>query len=82
MTTRPTITPLPPVPSRQDPDTFSDKADVFVSALPTFSDDMDDLADYLEALADDVADGQSSLTLDDIDDAVEQSLALFIALQG
>jgi len=82
MTTRPTITPLPPTPSRQEPDTFSDKADTFVSALPDFATELDDLGDYLEALADDVADGQSSLTLDDIDDAVEQSLALFIALQG
>lgn len=31
------ITPLPPVPSRQDPTTFSDKADAFLGALPTFA---------------------------------------------
>ena len=53
--TRPVITPLPPVPSRQDPSTFADKADVFVAALPDFSDDLDALADYLELEADDAA---------------------------
>lgn len=31
-----TITALPPAPSRADPSTFSDKADAFVAALPTF----------------------------------------------
>ncbi len=31
-----TISALPPAPSRADPSTFSDKADAFVAALPTF----------------------------------------------
>ena len=55
MTTRPTITPLPPTPSRQEPDTFSDKADTFLNALPDFATDLDDLGDYLEETADDAA---------------------------
>ncbi len=48
-----TITTLPPAPSRQSPTTFSDDADAFLSALPTFGDEANaTAADINQALED------------------------------
>lgn len=48
----PTITPLPPAPSRStDPATFATEADAFVGALPTFGTQANAQASYLDALA-------------------------------
>lgn len=44
-----TITALPPAPSRADPSTFSDKADAFVAALPTFRTQANALASEVNA---------------------------------
>lgn len=44
-----TISALPPAPSRADPATFSDKADAFVAALPTFGTQANALASEVNA---------------------------------
>jgi len=44
------ITPLPtPVPTREDPNNFSDRADAFLAALPTFATEANTLADDVNA---------------------------------
>lgn len=53
--TAPTVTPLPTPPSRQDPDTFSDRSDAFLGALPTFQSELNTLGSYVETEAADVA---------------------------
>lgn len=40
-----TMTPLPVAPSRQRPDDFSTEADAFLSALPTFQTELNDVVD-------------------------------------
>jgi hypothetical protein len=49
--TAPTITALPTPPSRQDPETFSDRSDAFLGALPTFQSELNTLGDYVETTA-------------------------------
>jgi 6-phosphogluconolactonase (cycloisomerase 2 family) len=45
-----TISNLPPIPSRsQDPENFTDKSDAFLSALPTFISEANDLAENVDA---------------------------------
>lgn len=44
----PSITALPPAPSRSDPSTFATRADAFVGALATFKNELDAWADYFE----------------------------------
>ena len=51
----PTVTPLPTPPSRQEPDTFSDRSDAFLGALPTFQSELNTLGTYVETEAADVA---------------------------
>lgn len=46
-----TITPLPTPPSRQDPANFSDRADEFLSALPTFGAELNVVAGEVNANA-------------------------------
>lgn len=53
--TAPTVTPLPTPPSRQEPDTFSDRSDAFLGALPTFQSELNTLGTYVETEAADVA---------------------------
>ena len=48
----PPITALPPVPSRQDPDTFSDKSDAFLGAFPTFRTETNAAGEFVETKAD------------------------------
>jgi len=48
----PTITPLPPAPSRStDPATFATEADAFVGALPAFGTEANTLGIYIDAAA-------------------------------
>ena len=49
--TAPTITALPTPPSRQDPETFADRSDAFLGALPTFQSELNTLGDYVETTA-------------------------------
>jgi len=49
--TAPTITALPTPPSRQEPDTFSDRSDAFIGALPTFQSELNSLGSYVETEA-------------------------------
>ena len=49
--TAPTVTPLPTPPSRQEPDTFADRSDAFLGALPTFQSELNTLGDYVETTA-------------------------------
>ena len=51
----PTVTPLPTPPSRQEPDTFADRSDAFLGALPTFQSELNTLGSYVETEAADVA---------------------------
>lgn len=53
--TYPTITALPTPPSRQDPDTFADRSDAFLGALPTFQSELNTLGTYVETEAAQVA---------------------------
>jgi len=53
--TAPTVTPLPTPPTRQEPDTFSDRSDAFLGALPTFQSELNALGTYVETEAADVA---------------------------
>ena len=53
--TAPTVTPLPTPPSRQEPDTFADRSDAFLGALPTFQTELNALGTYVETEAADVA---------------------------
>lgn len=49
--TAPVITPLPDAPSRQDdPSTFVTKSDAFVAALPTFADETNAAAAYVDGV--------------------------------
>ena len=48
------ITPLPSVPSRQDPTNFNDRADAFLGALPTFQSEANVLSTEVNTRADDV----------------------------
>lgn len=50
----PPITTLPTAPSRSRPTVFADEADAFLGALPTFGDQANALADYVEGQATDV----------------------------
>jgi hypothetical protein len=45
--TAPTITPLPTPPSRQEPDTFADRSDAFVAALPAFQSEANTLGTFV-----------------------------------
>jgi hypothetical protein len=45
--TAPTITPLPTPPSRQEPDTFADRSDAFVGALPAFQSEANTLGTFV-----------------------------------
>jgi hypothetical protein len=45
------VTPLPTPPSRQEPDTFADRSDAFLGALPTFQSELNTLGDYVETTA-------------------------------
>ncbi len=47
----PPITTLPTAPSRSRPTVFADEADAFLGALPTFGDQANALADYVETQA-------------------------------
>lgn len=49
--TAPTVTALPTPPSRQEPDTFSDRSDAFLGALPTFQSELNTLGSYVETEA-------------------------------
>lgn len=49
--TYPTITPLPTPPSRQDPATFSDRADALLGALPNFVTETNLAGDFIESSA-------------------------------
>lgn len=44
-----TITALPTPPDRQDPDTFEDRADTFLGALPQFGTELNAMADEFNA---------------------------------
>jgi len=48
------ITPLPSVPSRQDPTNFNDRADAFLGALPTFQSEANALSTEVNTRADNV----------------------------
>ena len=48
------ITPLPSVPSRQDPTNFNDRADAFLGALPTFQSEANALSTEVNTRADSV----------------------------
>ena len=48
------ISPLPSVPSRQDPANFNDRADAFLGALPTFQSEANALSTEVNTRADDV----------------------------
>lgn len=49
--TAPTVTPLPTPPSRQEPDTFADRSDAFLGALPTFQTELNALGSYVDTTA-------------------------------
>lgn len=73
--TAPTITGLPPVPSRNAPATFSDRMDAFLAAFPTFRTDANTLAAYLNNLAI-LADGGTYEAQATVDDATAGKLML------
>lgn len=60
--TVPSITTLPPAPSRQEPSTFSSKADLFLGALPDFGTEANTLAEYVEDLRDETLVLKSDVT--------------------
>lgn len=49
-----TITALPTPPDRQDPDTFEDRADAFLGALPQFGTELNLMADEFNASKQDI----------------------------
>ena len=48
--TAPTVTPLPTPPSRQEPDTFADRSDAFLGALPTFQTQVNAAGTYIDGV--------------------------------
>jgi hypothetical protein len=52
--TAPTVSPLPTPPSRQDPETFADRSDAFIGALPLFQTEINTLGVYVEDKATEV----------------------------
>jgi hypothetical protein len=49
--TAPTVSPLPTPPSRQDPETFADRSDAFVGALPLFQTEINTLGTFVNNAA-------------------------------
>jgi hypothetical protein len=74
--TAPTITPLPTPPSRQEPDTFADRSDAFVAALPAFQSEANTLGTFVnDAAVSTAADSVSTAA-----DAVTASAAAAAAI--
>jgi hypothetical protein len=77
--TAPTITPLPTPPSRQEPDTFADRSDAFVGALPAFQSEANTLGTFVNDAAVSTADDAVSTAADAVTASAAAAAAVLTA---